>query len=289
VPIGVQLAHAGRKGSTAPPWDGSGQVPPSRGGWRAEAACALPFGDLPAPDALTTAGLARVREDFTTATQRAVEAGFDVVEVHMAHGYLLHGFLSPLSNDRDDGYGGSFEGRVHFPLQVLESVRAAWPDDRPLFVRVSATDWVEGGWTIEDTVRLAPLLAERGTDLLDCSTGGIVADARIPVGPGYQVPLAAAVRREAGIPSAAVGMITEPAQAEEIVSSGQADAVLLARELLRDPYWPRHAARALGVEVAWPLQYDRAAPRRAREAGPAGQARADIARDREEQTHPHGD
>ncbi len=256
---GIQLAHAGRKASTAPPFGpGSGYVGPADGGWATVAASALPFGRLPAPHALTAAEIAGVVADFAAATRRALAAGFDVVELHAAHGYLLHGFLSPLANRRSDSYGGSFENRLRFPLEVVDAVRAAWPADRPLFVRVSASDWADGGWTLADTIELARRLREHGVDLLDCSSGGAVPDARIEVGPGYQVPFAAAVRRESGLPTGAVGMITEVKQAADIIATGEADAVLLARALLRDPHWPLHAAAELGGDLRWPDQYLRA-------------------------------
>ena len=211
------------------------------------------------PAALDGAGIAKVRADFVAATGRALQAGFDVVEIHAAHGYLLHEFLSPLSNTRTDGYGGDLAGRMRLALEVVEDVRAAWPQDRPLLLRVSASDWVEGGWTVEDSVALAKEAAARGVDLVDCSSGGnVLTD--IPLGPGYQVPFAAQVRSDAGVPTGAVGLITDPHQAEQIVASGQADVVLLARELLRDPYFPLRAATALGVDVPWPDQYARAKP-----------------------------
>ena len=256
---GVQLAHAGRKASATRPWDGRGAVAPSDGGWEPVGPTTEAFPSLARPAALDEAGIAKVRADFVSATLRAVEAGFDVVEVHAAHGYLLHEFLSPLSNTRTDGYGGDLAGRMRLVLEVVEDVRAAWPQDRPLLLRVSASDWVEGGWTVEDSVALAKEAAARGVDLVDCSSGGnVVTD--IPVGPGYQVPFAAQVRSDAGVPTGAVGLITDPHQAEQVVASGQADVVLLARELLRDPYFPLHAATALGVDVAWPDQYARAKP-----------------------------
>ncbi len=258
---GVQLAHAGRKASTAAPWLGGGPVEAADGGWQPIAPSAEPFAaGHPTPRAMTEADLAAVREQFVAAARRAAGAGFQVVELHVAHGYLLHQFLSPLSNRRDDGYGGTLEGRMRFPLEVAAAVRAAWPEELPLFVRVSATDWVEGGWGPDDTVAFARRLKEAGVDLVDCSSGGLVPNAQVPVGPGYQTPFAARVRREAGIASAAVGMITEPFQAEQLVANGEADAVLLARALLRDPYWPLHAAHALGAEGAWPKQYLRARP-----------------------------
>ncbi|MDD5562806.1 MAG: NADH:flavin oxidoreductase/NADH oxidase [Thermoanaerobaculaceae bacterium] len=258
---GVQLAHAGRKASTAAPWLGGGTLPPAAGGWRPLAPSAVPFADGdPAPAAMTAADLEAVRAQFVAAARRAAAVGFQVVELHAAHGYLLHEFLSPLSNRRDDGYGGSLEGRMRFPLEVAAAVRAAWPEERPLFVRISATDWAAGGWDADEAVQFARRLKEAGVDLVDCSSGGLVANARVPVGPGYQTPFAARIRREAGVASGAVGMITEPAQAEQIVATGEADAVLLARALLRDPYWPLRAAHALGAEGAWPDQYLRARP-----------------------------
>ena len=257
---GVQLAHAGRKASSHRPWEGRGPVLPEDGGWTPVGPSELAFPGLAQPAALDEAGIAKVRADFVAATRRAVTAGFDVVEVHAAHGYLLHEFLSPLSNTRTDGYGGDLAGRMRLVLEVVEDVRAAWPDDRPLLLRISASDWVEGGWTPEDSVALAKEAAARGVDLVDCSSGGnVLAD--IPVGPGYQVPFAAQVRRDAGVPTGAVGLLTDPEQAEQVLAEGSADVVLLARELLRDPYWPLRAAGALGAEVTWPVQYDRARPR----------------------------
>ena len=256
---GVQLAHAGRKASSHRPWGGRGAVAPADGGWEAVAASAVPFADLPAPRALDEAGIAKVRADFVAAARRADAVGFDVAEVHAAHGYLLHGFLSPLSNQRTDGYGGDLEGRMRLVLEVLEDVRAVWPDAKPLLLRISASDWAPGGWELADSVRLAKEAAARGVDLVDCSSGGLVPDARIEVGPGYQVPFAAAVRA-AGVPSGAVGMITEPAQAERVLADGHADVVLLGRELLRDPHWPLRAAAELGADASWPDQYVRARP-----------------------------
>jgi 2,4-dienoyl-CoA reductase-like NADH-dependent reductase (Old Yellow Enzyme family) len=202
-----------------------------------------------------------VENAFVAAARRAAAAGFEAVELHMAHGYLLHEFLSPLTNRRDDGYGGSaFEDRARFPLRVAAAVRAAWPDHLPLLVRLSCTDWVDGGWDLESSVELCRRLRGLGVDLIDCSSGGLTPDARIPAGPGFQVPFAAAIRRQAGVATAAVGLVTAPAQAEQIVATGEADAVLLGRELLRDPYWPLHAARTLGVDADWPAQYLRARP-----------------------------
>ncbi len=256
---GIQLAHAGRKASTEVPWRGSGEVPPQRGGWQTLAPSALPFDQgYPHPREMTLVDIRAVVDSFAAAASLAHQAGFQVVEIHMAHGYLLHSFLSPLSNRRTDGYGGSLEHRTRAPLEVVRGVRASWPADLPLLVRVSATDWADGGWDLEQTVVLARRLKELGVDLVDCSSGGLVPGAKIPAGPGYQTPFAAAVRREAGIATAAVGMITDPAQAEQIIATGQADAIFMAREFLRDPYWPLHAARALDVDVGWPVQYVRA-------------------------------
>ncbi|MDP2529120.1 MAG: NADH:flavin oxidoreductase/NADH oxidase [Candidatus Palauibacterales bacterium] len=260
---GMQLAHAGRKASTYRPWaDGHGRVPVEEGGWEnVVAPSALPFSDdYPTPRALDEAGLMRVVEGFVTAAERALLAGFRLLEIHAAHGYLLHEFLSPLSNRREDRYGGSFQHRVRFPLEVVEAVRAAWPDELPLFVRISATDWAEGGWDADQSVEFARLLGERGVDLVDCSSGGLVPGVNIPVGPGFQVPFAERVRREAEIPTGAVGMITGAEQAEAIVADGRADMVFLAREHLRQPHWALLAASELGAQVEWPAQYRRARP-----------------------------
>ena len=259
---GIQLAHAGRKGSTYRPWSGNGAVPATEGGWTAVGPDSTRFTDgYPTPAPLTETEILRVRNDFVAAAKRAVAAGFRVIEVHAAHGYLLHEFLSPLSNSRTDSYGGSFENRTRFLRETVSAVRAAIPDACLLFVRISATDWTEGGWTIEDSVALARTLKDLGVDVVDCSSGGNVATAPIPVGPGYQLPFAARVRHESAIATAAVGMITDAAQADQIVRNGDADIVLLARELLRDPYWPLHAAEKLRQTVSWPAQYLRAAPR----------------------------
>jgi 2,4-dienoyl-CoA reductase-like NADH-dependent reductase (Old Yellow Enzyme family) len=259
---GMQLAHAGRKASTRRPWEGSGTVPESAGGWRKVVApSALAFAEhYPQPQALTAEGIQEVVAAFASAARRACEAGFRVVEIHAAHGYLLHQFLSPLSNRRQDAYGGGFENRTRLLREVVAAVRSSWPERAPLFVRLSATDWLEGGWDLEQSIELARLLREEGVDLVDCSSGGLAPQAKVPVAPGYQTPFAERIRREACIRTGAVGMITSPAQAEHIVATGQADAVLLARELLRDPYWPLRAARELGQQVSWPVQYLRAAP-----------------------------
>jgi 2,4-dienoyl-CoA reductase-like NADH-dependent reductase (Old Yellow Enzyme family) len=255
---GVQLAHAGRKGSTARPWDGTGAVPPERGGWTPVAPSALRFDEAyPEPAALDDAGIARVVDRFAAAARRALDAGFDAVEIHGAHGYLLHEFLSPLSNRREDRYGGPFDNRVRLPLEVATAVRRVWPERRPLFFRVSATDWADGGWTPEETVELARRLAAEGVDAVDVSSGGLVPGVRVPAGPGYQTEFARRVRA-AGVAVATVGLITSPQQADHVVRTGQADLVLLARALLRDPNWPIAAARALGREAPIPPQYLRA-------------------------------
>ncbi|WP_327299052.1 NADH:flavin oxidoreductase/NADH oxidase [Streptomyces sp. NBC_01197] len=256
---GIQLAHAGRKASTDRPWNGGGPVGADQGGWQPVAPSPVPFdrGEH-VPDELTTSQIRDIVSQFADAARRALDAGFQVAEIHGAHGYLVGEFLSPHSNHRTDEYGGSFENRTRFALEVVDAVRAVWPDELPLFFRVSATDWLdEGGWTADDTVRLAPLLKERGVDLLDVSTGGNAAGVRIPVGPGYQVPFAARVKAATPLPVAAVGLITEVEQAEKILANGEADAVLLGRELLRNPSWARHAARELGADVHVPQQYHR--------------------------------
>ncbi|UOE20640.1 NADH:flavin oxidoreductase/NADH oxidase [Thermobifida halotolerans] len=255
----IQLAHAGRKASTAPPWEEERTVPESEGGWTTVSATGRPFGGLAAPRALTTAEIAELPGRFAAAARRAEAAGFDVVELHFAHGYLAHQFYSPLVNDRTDAYGGGFDNRVRLLLEITEAVREVWPRQRPLFVRLSATDWVDGGWTCDDSVRLARLLAERGVDLVDTSSGGAVPRAPIRIRPGYQVPFARRIRTEADVPTGAVGLITAPEQAEEIVASGSADAVLLGRALLRDPHWPLRAAEALRAgDGLWPRPYERA-------------------------------
>jgi 2,4-dienoyl-CoA reductase-like NADH-dependent reductase (Old Yellow Enzyme family) len=256
---GMQLAHAGRKGSTAAPWLGGQKVPISDGGWVPVAPSALAFDTTyPEPKALSIAEIDQIVEDFRSGAKRALAAGFQVVEVHSAHGYLSHEFLSPLSNLRTDEYGGSFENRVRFPLRVAKAVREAWPEKWPVFVRISATDWKEGGWDLEQSIELCKKFKALGVDLIDVSSGGLVPGVKIPVGPGYQVKFAAAIRREAGLSTAAVGMLTDAAQAQTILTTEQADMVFLARELLRDPYWPRRAAQELGVKLKPPVQYERA-------------------------------
>ena len=259
---GIQLAHAGRKASTDVPWEGRAMVPPDRGGWEAVGPTDEPFTEgYPTPRPLDTPGIAAVIDGFRAAARRALAAGFDVVEVHAAHGYLIHEFLSPLSNTRTDAYGGSFDNRVRLCLDVTAAVREVWPEHLPVFVRISTTDWVDGGWDVEQSLELARRLKGLGVDLIDCSSGGNVATATIPIGPGYQVPAAGRIRREAGIATGAVGLITTAAQANGILEAGDADCVLLARAMLRDPYWPLHAAQELGVATDWPVQYLRAAPK----------------------------
>jgi 2,4-dienoyl-CoA reductase-like NADH-dependent reductase (Old Yellow Enzyme family) len=256
---GIQLAHAGRKASVSAPWQGSKPVLPEDGGWTPVAPSALPWAPgWWVPQALSLAEIARVPEAFAQAARRADAAGFEVVELHAAHGYLLHQFLSPLSNQRTDAYGGSLENRERLLLETFEALRAAWPAHKPLFVRLSCTDWVEGGWTLEDTLHLAAELKRRGVDALDCSSGGTSPAQQISLGPGYQVPFSTRIRAEVGIPTVAVGLLTEPLQCETLLVQGACDAVALARELLRDPHWPLRASRALQAEVVWPVQYERA-------------------------------
>ncbi len=255
---GIQLAHAGRKASQDLPWNGGKQIPSTdKNGWQTVAPSPIAFEDSPeAPLELDKAGIEKVKADFKEAASRASKAGFKVIELHAAHGYLLHQFLSPLSNTRTDEYGGSFENRIRFTLEIIEVVQKVWPADNPLFVRISATDWKEGGWTLDDSVALAKILKDKGIDLVDCSTGGNVL-AKITLKPGYQVEFADAVRKT-GILTGAVGLITEPKQADEIIQTGQADMVIMARQLLRDPYFPLRAAHQLDTEVKWPVQYERA-------------------------------
>jgi len=257
---GIQLAHAGRKASTRAPWRGRGPVPVAEGGWETVGPSAVGYADWPAPRELTADELTALPGLWAQAARRALRAGFDVAEIHAAHGYLLHEFLSPLTNRRTDAWGGDATGRSRLLLDVVDAVRAVWPEDRPLFVRVSATDWVPGGLQLDDVAPLAARLAEHGVDLVDVSSGGNSPDQRIVAGPGYQVPFATRIREESGLPVATVGLITEPRQAEKILEDGEADAVLLARELLRNPHWPQYAAAELGADVYWPDQYLRARP-----------------------------
>ncbi len=262
IPIGIQLAHAGRKGSTAVPWAGGQSIAPHNGGWQNVAPSALPYdADDTPPESLDAAGLQRIREAFVSTAQRAHRLGLQVIELHAAHGYLLHQFLSPLSNQRDDSYGGTLENRMRFPLEIFTAIRDAVPDDMPVGARISATDWVPEGWDIEQSVVFARELQRRGCAFIDVSSGGLSPLQQIPVKPGFQVPFAERIRHDTGLPMIAVGLITEPEQAETIIASGQADMVALARGMLYDPRWPWHAAAQLGAQVDAPKQYWRSQPR----------------------------
>jgi 2,4-dienoyl-CoA reductase-like NADH-dependent reductase (Old Yellow Enzyme family) len=257
----IQLAHAGRKASTSRPWEGSVEVPPDRGGWQTFAPSAVRFSpQYPMPAELSVERIHHLTQAFVDAAQRSFDAGFRIIEIHAAHGYLFHQFLSPLSNHRTDCYGGSFENRVRFLRDTVEAVRSKWPAWLPLFVRISCTDWVENAWDLEQSITLARILESLGVDLIDCSSGGSAPNAQIPAGPGFQTPFAERIRRETGIMTAAVGLIASAEQAAHIVRTGQADLVLLGRELLRDPYFPLRAGRELGVTVPWPVQYLRSGP-----------------------------
>lgn len=254
----IQLAHAGRKASTKAPWKGGGVLPVAEGGWSVVGASAIPFDDgYPVPAELSREDIEALVQSFARGAKRAIEAGFEMIELHNAHGYLLHSFLSPLSNKREDEFGGSFENRVRFTRQVVEAIRAVIPDEMPLFLRISATDWVEGGWDAVQSVALAATVKPLGVDLIDCSSGAILPRVAIPQKPGYQVPFAEQIRRDTGIMTGAVGLITEAQQASDILEEGKADIVLLARKLLREPYWPLQAAAELGQELEWPDQYKR--------------------------------
>lgn len=257
---GIQIAHAGRKASADLPWKGGAHLSAEQGGWQTIAPSAIPFGDIlpKVPRAMTEADISRVQHDFVATAKRALAAGFQWLELHAAHGYLFNEFLSSLSNQRTDQYGGSFENRTRMLVETARAVRKVWPDSLPLATRISAIDWMPNGWQIEDSVALAKLLKAEGVDLVDCSSGGLVPDAKIEVKPGYQVPFAEKVRHDAQIKTAAVGFITEPKQADDIIRNGQADLVLLARQMLVDPYWPAHAAKALGQKITPPNQYLRA-------------------------------
>lgn len=256
---GIQLAHAGRKASTQRPWEGGGPLKPGENLWQTLAPSPLPFApEYPAPKEMNSEDLENVIDQFRQAAINSLHADFQVLELHMAHGYLLHQFLSPLSNHRSDKYGGDFKNRIRFPIMVTRAVREVWPDDLPLLVRISCTDWAEKGWDLVQSIELSKKLKKEGVDLIDCSSGGLVPGVKIPVSPGYQVPFAAKIKEEAGILTAAVGLITQAQQAEQIIHSSQADAILLAREMLRNPYWPQQAAKALGVDLPWPVQYLRA-------------------------------
>jgi 2,4-dienoyl-CoA reductase-like NADH-dependent reductase (Old Yellow Enzyme family) len=264
VPVAIQLAHAGRKGSSQLPWEGGQLIPLAQGGWTPVAPSAIPQLATEAPPAeLDAAGLAQTKRDFVAAARRASRIGIDALELHCAHGYLLHEFLSPISNRRKDAYGGSFDNRIRFPMEVFAAVRDAWPREKPMGVRISATDWVDSGWTIDDSIALAQRLKAAGCDWIDASSGGISPAQKIPLGPGYQVPLARAIRSAASIATMTVGLITDAKQAERIVASGDADLVAMARAMLWDPRWPWHAAAALGAQIHAPAQYWRAAPREA--------------------------
>lgn len=257
--MGIQLAHAGRKASHAVPWQGGKLLPMNEGGWQNVAPSSIPFAEgTMEPHALTKEEINKLVDDFKQAALRAVKVGYDVIEIHAAHGYLIHEFLSPLTNLRTDNYGGSFENRSRFLLQIVAAVKEAWPESKPLFVRISASDWAEGGWSIDDSVKLAIALKEAGVDLIDTSSGGAVRHQKISIGPGYQVLFSERIRKEAKILTGAVGMIDNSKQAEEILTLGNADLILMAREFLRDPYFPLHAAKQLGDEITWPVQYERA-------------------------------
>ncbi|MCW3119333.1 MAG: NADH:flavin oxidoreductase/NADH oxidase [Chitinophagaceae bacterium] len=257
--VGIQLAHAGRKASSASPWKGGKQIKIQDGGWKSFAPSAIPFHDNDeAPHALDKEGIEKVIKDFTRAAQRAIQAGYQVLEIHAAHGYLLNEFLSPLTNHRLDEYGGSFENRIRLLLRVIEGIQTVWSKESPLFVRISATDWAEGGWNIDESVRLSVILKSKGVDLVDCSSGGAVSGIKIVLTAGYQVPFAERIKKETGMLTGAVGLITEARQAEEIIAGGRADLIFIARQSLRDPYFPLHAAKELGAVIQWPSQYERA-------------------------------
>jgi 2,4-dienoyl-CoA reductase-like NADH-dependent reductase (Old Yellow Enzyme family) len=258
---GIQIAHAGRKASTPRPWEGAGTIPSANGGWSPVGPSSIPFDDKhAAPRAIDDAGIREIVEAFRAAARRATDAGFQVLEIHAAHGYLIHEFLSPLSNRREDAYGGTFDHRTRFLREIVEAVRRVWPDRNPLFVRISATDWAADGWNVDQSVALAQQLGPLGVDLIDCSSGGLVPGVTIPMSPGYQAPFSQRIRQETGILTAAVGLIDDPNLADDILNRGDADVVELAREMLRHPYWPLQVARDFGFRVPWPVQYLRAAP-----------------------------
>jgi 2,4-dienoyl-CoA reductase-like NADH-dependent reductase (Old Yellow Enzyme family) len=256
---GIQLAHAGRKAGCAKPWDGGKQLKENEGGWKTVSASALAFNpEDSAPEALDLNGINKVIDDFKVAAQRSLQAGYKLIEIHAAHGYLIHQFLSPLSNHRSDNYGGSFENRIRLLLEIVKAIQTVWPQNLPLFVRISSTDWAEGGWNVDEAVKLSSILKQNGVDLIDCSSGGLVPHQKISLGPGYQVAFAERIKKETGILTGAVGLITEAQQAEEILEKGQADLILIARASLRDPYFALNAAKILGDDIKWPLQYTRA-------------------------------
>ncbi|MBE9461264.1 NADH:flavin oxidoreductase/NADH oxidase [Dyadobacter subterraneus] len=258
---GIQLAHAGRKASTSVPWKGKDKVDIEDGGWTTFSASPIAFADnYPMPEELDQQGIDKVVSDFAIAARRALAAGFEVIEIHAAHGYLVHQFLSPLSNKRTDEFGGSFENRIRLLLLIIEAIKSEWPDNLPLFTRISATDWADGGWNLDDSIKLAAILKEKGIDLIDVSTGGLVAPVKIPVGPAYQLPFASAIKKQTGILTGTVGMITDSVQAETILVNGDADMILMAREILRNPYFPLLAAKEVHDHTAWPVQYERAKP-----------------------------
>lgn len=259
---GIQLAHAGRKASHQAPWNGGKALTKNEGAWQTVAPSAIPFAnDDNLPLELSKEGIQKVINDFKTAAQRALDTGFKIIEIHAAHGYLIHEFYSPYSNKRTDGYGGSFENRIRLLLEIIDNVKEVWPGENPLFVRISATDWIDDGWTVEDSVRLAKIIKDHNVDLVDCSSGGNVPGVKIPIGPCYQLPFAEKIKKESGIMTGAVGMITTAAEAESIITNQQADIVLLAREFLRNPYFPLHAAAELNYDLTWPNQYLRAKPK----------------------------
>lgn len=256
---GIQLAHAGRKASCAIPWEGGKQIHQNAGGWKTVSASAIPFHpEDDAPKAMDADEIKKVVNDFKLAAQRALLAGYKIIEIHAAHGYLIHQFFSPLCNQRTDKYGGSFENRIRLVLEIVDAIQAVWPENLPLFVRISATDYVDGGWNLEDSIKLASILKTKGVDLVDCSSGGMLPHAKIPFGPGYQVPFAEQIKKQAGIKTGAVGLITEAKHAEEILANGQADIILIARASLRNPYFALHAAHELADDIEWPVQYLRA-------------------------------
>ncbi len=259
--IAIQLWHAGRKGSATTPWEGHRPVSISNGGWEIFAPSPVPFGELNMPVELSKAAIQQIIQEYKAAAERSLRAGFDIVEIHGAHGYLIHSFLSPMGNQRSDEYGGEFINRVRFLLEVTKAIREVWPLEKPLFVRLSTSDWIEGGWSVEDSIELAKLLKDLGVDLIDCSAGGVVPNIKYQVGPHYQVQFAQKIKSEAGILTGAVGLITDPSLANSIVASEEADAVLLGRELLRNPHWALQAAHKLGVDIEWPNQYKQAKPR----------------------------